>query len=94
MGKKVFYIISLLLLVLIVGTFLVSCGTNSTPSPSGGQVLMQERCALCHSLDRVTSSHKTADQWTITVQRMIARGAPLTDQEAQNLIAYLAANYK
>jgi hypothetical protein len=100
MSKKIISLVSIILLLLMVGTLLVSCGTSgATPNPSGGstldgQTLMQQRCSLCHSIDRVTSAHKTIGQWTTSVQRMIAHGAPLNSQEAQTLVAYLAANYK
>jgi hypothetical protein len=100
MNKTTLPVITLVFIFLMFWILLVSCGTNpTTPDPSGGntldgQTLMQQRCALCHSLDRVISSHKTHDQWTVSVQRMIARGAPLDPQEAQVLIAYLAANFK
>jgi len=101
MNKRSILLISILLLVLLVGVLLVSCGksnaTTPTVSSSGsldGQTLMQERCSVCHSTDRITSAHKTADQWTTTVQRMISHGAQLNAQEQQTLIDYLAANYK
>lgn len=85
----------LIIIILLTGSLLAACAT-STPTPSStlvGQTLMQQRCSVCHSLDRVTTVQKTADQWTITVQRMVARGAQLTTQEQQILIAYLAATY-
>ncbi len=100
MNKHTISIISFILLILLIGTLLASCGTsNTTPAPSSGgssdgQTLMQQRCSVCHSLDRVTSAHKTADQWTATVERMVSHGAQLNAQEQQTLIAYLAANYK
>ncbi|MDP3185031.1 MAG: hypothetical protein Q8M58_07155, partial [Anaerolineales bacterium] len=40
-----------------------------------GQTLLQERCTVCHSLSRVTSKHKTADQWKTTIERMVGKGA-------------------
>ena len=55
---------------------------------------METRCSACHSLDRIKSAHKTADQWKTTVDRMIKNGATLTSQEEQTLIDYLAQNYK
>jgi len=55
---------------------------------------MQERCSVCHSTDRITSAHKTAAEWTTTVERMVSNGAQLDPQEQQTLIGYLAANYK
>ena len=83
-----------MVLVLLIGTLVASCGTSNTPVPLDGQTLMQERCSVCHSLARVTSTHKTVDQWTVSVQRMVARGAQLNAQEQQTLITYLASNYK
>jgi len=58
-----------------------------------GQTLLQERCTVCHTLDRVTSAHKTADQWKTTVGRMVGKGAQLDAQEQQTLIDYLAQTY-
>ena len=101
MNKKILSTVSIIFIFLIVGTFLVSCGTNSAnPNASSGgstldgQTLMQQRCSVCHSLDRVTTAHKSLDQWTVSVQRMIAHGAQLNAQEEQTLVAYLAATYK
>ncbi len=100
MSKKSISMICIILLLLILGSLLVSCGTSgNTTNRSGGssldgQTLMQQRCSVCHSLDRVTSAHKTIGQWTTSVQRMIARGAQLNSQEEQTLVAYLAAIYK
>lgn len=100
MNKRTFSLISTLLLTLLIGTLLAACGTSkTTPAPasggsSDGQTLMQERCSVCHSTDRITTAHKTADKWTTTVERMVGKGAQLDSQEQQTLIDYLAANYK
>ena len=93
-------IISVFFLVLLVGSLLVSCGSGTSPTSSGGTggtdgaSLMQSRCSVCHSTSRITSAHKTAADWTTTVQRMIGHGAQLNATEQQTLIDYLAANYK
>jgi len=81
MNKRTTSLISILLLVLLVGAFLAACGTSQTPAAStggqpatttlDGQTLLQERCTVCHNLDRVTSAHKTTDQWTATVEKMV-----------------------
>jgi mono/diheme cytochrome c family protein len=101
MNKRMISLICGLLLIVLAGTFLASCGTSSTPaatssagSASDGQALMQTRCSVCHSTDRITSAHKTADQWKTTVGRMINNGAQINSQEEQVLIDYLAQNYK
>ena len=97
MKKQTFSLLSILLLVIFAGTLLVSCGSSSKPSPSGdtdGLSLMQERCSVCHSTSRITSAHKTAAEWTTTVERMVGNGAQINAQEQQTLVDYLAANYK
>jgi mono/diheme cytochrome c family protein len=101
MNRRTFSIISIFLLVLLLAILLAACGSNSqtaTSAPSSGgstgQALMQERCSACHSVNRVTSAQKTADQWKQTVDRMIARGAQLSSQEEQTLVDYLAQTYK
>jgi len=98
MKKQTIILISTFLLVLLMGIFLVSCGTSNTISttPSGsfdGQTLMQDRCSVCHSTARITSAHKTTAEWTTTVERMIRNGAQLNSQEQRTLIDYLATNY-
>ncbi len=99
MNKRTISIISALLMIMLVGVLLASCSSGNatataSSSSSDGQALMQDRCSVCHSTDRITSAHKTAAEWTTTVQKMINHGAQLTSQEQQTLIDYLAANYK
>ena len=99
MNKRTISIISALLMIMLVGVLLASCRSGNatataSSSSSDGQALMQDRCSVCHSTDRITSAHKTAAEWTTTVQKMINHGAQLTSQEQQTLIDYLAANYK
>jgi hypothetical protein len=100
MKKPFITIIIALILVMMIAIFLSSCTSGAaTQAASGvssidGKTLMQERCSVCHSLDRIITAHKTAAEWTTTVDRMISHGAQLNSQEKQTLIDYLAATYK
>ena len=97
MNKRTIFLVGILLFILLTAVLLASCGSAGTPTTAGasdGQTLMQARCSVCHSVSRITSAHKTADEWKTTVDRMISRGAQLTPQEEQTLIDYLAQNYK
>jgi len=106
MKNRMISIFIILLLSILAGTLLASCGSGNSPAPtatigstssgsgSDGQALMQARCSVCHSTDRITSSHKTAEQWKSTVDRMINNGAQLTSQEEQTLVDYLSQTYK
>jgi mono/diheme cytochrome c family protein len=63
------------------------------PAPADGAALLNERCTVCHSLDRVTSKKNTAAQWTQIVSRMVGKGAELTSEEQKVLVDYLAKTY-
>ncbi len=64
-----------------------------SPAPPDGAALLQERCSVCHSLDRVRGARKGREAWEQTVDRMIRRGAQLNEEERAVLIAYLAREY-
>ena len=72
-------------------------GTGRVPPPVSssldGAELLQERCSVCHSIDRATSKKLTADEWNTLVIRMIGKGAELNPQEQQLLVDYLAQNF-
>jgi cytochrome c5 len=64
------------------------------PAPGGdGAALLEERCTVCHGLDRTTAALKTREEWEQTVTRMVAKGAELNEEEQDMLITYLAETY-
>jgi cytochrome c5 len=73
--------------------------TAPPPSPtaesgeSEGRVLLEERCTVCHTLDRVERAQKTREEWVSTVDRMVGLGAQLSDAEMEVLIDYLVETY-
>lgn len=72
--------------------------TTASSAPQGapaadGAALMNERCTVCHTTDRIKKASKTQDEWNATVTRMIGHGAKLTDAEKTVLVAYLAKTY-
>lgn len=69
-------------------------GAYPAPPPDV-EKLLAERCgATCHNLDRVKSAKKTEAEWRTTVDRMIAKGAKLTAEEAAALVRFLAKVYQ
>ncbi|MGB8214901.1 MAG: hypothetical protein WCE68_15205 [Anaerolineales bacterium] len=106
MNKRMFGLISILLLLVFAGALLAACASSS-PAPTkststlssgggtaDGQTLMNTRCTVCHSTARILSAHQTAAQWKATVDKMISNGAKLNPQEEQTLVTYLSQNYK
>jgi mono/diheme cytochrome c family protein len=63
--------------------------------PGEGGELVASRCASCHSLDYVTinAPFLSAEQWQASVAKMRNFGAPLSDDDARAIVAYLATAY-
>ena len=89
---------ALLLALIILALFLAACSNGSSSGSTtqeatlDGATLLQERCAVCHPLSRVTAKHLSSDEWKSVVDSMVKRGANLTPDEQTILIDYLAAN--
>ena len=61
---------------------------------SDGAGLLEERCSVCHPSARPKSKKKTPEQWESTVNRMIGKGARLSEEEKKVLVDYLSKTYK
>jgi cytochrome c5 len=61
-----------------------------------GHDLTAARCAICHSLDYIPGNAPVMNRagWDKTIQKMRkVYGAPVTDEEAQQILDYLAGGY-
>ena len=61
-----------------------------------GRDLTVGRCIICHSVEYIPSNAPAMNRtaWQKTVQKMRERfGAPITDDEAKQILDYLDANY-
>lgn len=61
-----------------------------------GHELVAGRCIVCHSLDYIEMNAPVLDRagWEKTVRKMIDRfGAPISDDEAQQIAEYLGNHY-
>ena len=85
----------LALLAAAVVVLIAACGAQESGGADtlDGEALVQERCADCHALSRVTEARKTQAQWQQTVERMVAQGARLNPEEQEAVVEYLAEAY-
>ena len=98
-----------ILFILVVTVIGVACSgpaaaPTATPPPTqptttpaqvlDGKALMNERCTVCHSTERIQAAKKSKAEWETTVSRMKGKGAKLNDAETTALIDFLAATYK
>jgi mono/diheme cytochrome c family protein len=61
-----------------------------------GRDLTAARCAICHSLDYIPANAPVMDRggWQKGIQKMRDKfGAPITDEEARQILDYLAGSY-
>lgn len=62
--------------------------------PGGpGKELVETRCAVCHTLERVTVVKRQKGDWDHIVSRMYERWGVSAPEEAQTIAAYLAAQF-
>lgn len=93
-------------LVLLLGLLLAACGGakdetavptteqgEGTPVTLDAKSLLEERCTRCHDLGRVEKANKTEEEWKATVERMVGKGAQLSQAEQTLVIRYLAETY-
>jgi hypothetical protein len=62
--------------------------------PEGhGKAVTERVCTACHDLEQVVQARMTKEGWSDVVDDMVSRGATATDSEADEIVAYLAANF-
>jgi|GEM_PF-751044 len=63
------------------------------PATLDGNALIDERCTVCHTRERIDMQDKDEAGWTQTVDRMISYGAQLDEAERQAVINYLVETH-
>ncbi|MCD4733995.1 hypothetical protein K8R78_07130 [bacterium] len=53
-------------------------------------ILLADRCTLCHGSERYETADHTVDEWLTVLDEMIARSAALTEMEKTALAELLA----
>jgi competence protein ComEA len=62
--------------------------------PDGpGKAVVEKMCTGCHGLENVVRARLTKERWGFIVDDMVSRGATGTDEEIDQVINYLAANF-
>jgi sulfite dehydrogenase (cytochrome) subunit B len=89
-----------LLIVLVLGATCARAWAapeeSSQLKEGAGRDLTVGRCMICHSLEYIPSNAPAMNRaaWQKTIQKMKDRfGAPITDEEAKQILDYLDANY-
>jgi competence ComEA-like helix-hairpin-helix protein len=71
-----------------------TAGAAPAVAPSGpGADLFQRVCVVCHPADRIVSVRKTRTEWEEVIDKMIANGAQVTDDNYGTIEDFLLRNY-
>lgn len=83
-------------MLILVGAAACASSDGAVESPEQreatdpAKAVVDSKCSLCHSLDRVYAADYTMSEWETTVARMKANGLVVTDEEYSTIIEYLS----
>jgi len=87
----------MLRLLLLISCAVSPAAAQRAPLPAGpGKDVVEAGCATCHSLSYIpmNSRFMTPEVWKAEVTKMrVAFGAPIDDDAATTILAYLIANF-
>ena len=97
----VLVVLSVMLLAVAIG-----CGKQEPPKPAApaavapaapaldGKTLFDNKCGVCHGIDRATIRTETKEKWASIVKDMQGKKADwISDAEAVKIVDYLAADH-
>jgi competence protein ComEA len=78
---------------LVLFLCLTAAAAAQTLPDGPGKAVVERMCTPCHGLENVVRARMTKDRWGNIVDDMVSRGATGTDEEIDQVINYLAANF-
>jgi len=86
--------------------FAVGCAKQEPPQPAApvaaapaapaadGKTLFDQKCSVCHPLDRATARKEMKEKWASIVKEMQGKKADwISDADALKIVDYLAAEH-
>lgn len=78
----------------VAALVLASAAMGQSPFPEApGKDTVFLVCSQCHSIGKMAGADLSSDDWRFVVYDMIARGAPVQDDEVDTVIRYLQDNF-
>ena len=90
--------VSVVLLALMLSMALVACSSPAeSPDPAvpteatdPTMALVEQKCSLCHTTQRVYDVDVDAAEWNTIIDRMETNGLVITDDERATIVEYLS----
>ena len=55
--------------------------------------IVSRACTTCHSLERISASYRTLQEWQVIMDNMVLNGADVMAEEVEGVVQYLANNF-
>ena len=94
------------LVVLLMVAALSGCAKKEEPKPVApapvpavsavkeGKALFEQKCSVCHGLDRATARVETKERWMSIIKEMQAKKADwITDADAAKILVYISSTH-
>ncbi len=66
----------------------------AAPAAADGKALFEQKCSVCHALDRATSRKETKEKWAEIVKTMRSKKTDwISDADAARIVDYLASQH-
>jgi hypothetical protein len=66
-----------------------AAGPNDVLPDAPAKALVVRACTGCHQASQIVAKRLTAEEWDVTLGKMVDRGARLTDAEQDEVYDYL-----
>lgn len=91
-------------LVLFLAGFALGCSKSEAPKPAApppvasaaaeGKTLFEQKCGVCHGMDRATARREPKEKWTAIVKAMQGKKADwISDADAAKIVEFLASEH-
>jgi len=77
---------------LISSLSLASAQSKGLP-PGPMQAKVKAACTQCHAATKISSQHKSRQEWNVQLDKMIGLGAEVPDSERAAFLNYLTKNF-
>jgi mono/diheme cytochrome c family protein len=97
-------IVSVVILFLVV--FAMGCSKAEAPKPAAtpaapavsaaaeGKALFEQKCGVCHGLDRATARQETKESWSGIIKTMQGKKADwISDADGAKIVEFLASQH-
>jgi len=95
--SMVLSVVSVMLLAFAIG-----CAKQEPPKPAApavspvaeGKAIFEQKCSVCHGMDRSTARTETRERWAAIVKDMQGKKADwITDADAAKIVEFLVAEH-